>query len=290
GAADGFVAAGDGDGCVKLFGGLNELRRSPRMQAFFVDDLYLAHDGNVVRWRPWTRLPLSTRLPMVPYLRPAPWAPPNASCNGLISRIFASLISIGRFIPARTSTLGWLITEMARFDGVPPNMSVRIATPSPLSTRLTASRIFLRHCSTSSSGPIVIASIWRWGPTTCSSAERNSMASRPWVTSTRPIIPNSSRALRFTARKGAHSRPIEAPLQGLGGVYRQSAALRKDGAKVGLGACFFGGRDPRPGVVNFPRSDRGRRGSQLTPGGQLPPGRMHCCQYHWKGRRSGCDR
>ena len=37
-------------------------------------------------------------------------------------------------------------------------------------------------------GPIVTASIWVCGPTTCSSAERNSTASRPCVTSTRPIM------------------------------------------------------------------------------------------------------
>ena len=46
-------------------------------------------------------------------------------------------------MPASTSTLGRLITEIARLDGVPPNMSVRMATPSPLSTRLTASMMSL---------------------------------------------------------------------------------------------------------------------------------------------------
>jgi len=42
--------------------------------------------------------------------------------------------------------------EIARLEGVPPNMSVRMATPSPESTRLTASMISLRHRSESSSG------------------------------------------------------------------------------------------------------------------------------------------
>ena len=51
------------------------------------------------------------------------------------SRTLASLTSIGRLMPASTSTLGRPITEIARFDGVPPNMSVRMATPSPVSTR-----------------------------------------------------------------------------------------------------------------------------------------------------------
>ena len=34
-------------------------------------------------------------------------------------------------MPAITSTLASSMTEMARFDGVPPNMSVRTMTPSP---------------------------------------------------------------------------------------------------------------------------------------------------------------
>src|SRR5215475_1010071 len=154
------MATGDGDGCVKLLGSLDELRRRTCMQTLLVDDLNLADNGNVIRWRAWIHLPLSTRLAMVQYLRPASWAAATASCNGLISRIFASLISIGRFIPASTSTFGWLMTEMARFDGVPPNMSVRITTPSPLSTFFTASIISRRRCSTLSSGPMVIGSIW----------------------------------------------------------------------------------------------------------------------------------
>ena len=44
GAADGFVAAGDGDGGVELFGGLHEFGRGAGVQALFVDDLDLARD------------------------------------------------------------------------------------------------------------------------------------------------------------------------------------------------------------------------------------------------------
>src|SRR5262249_8990677 len=148
-----------GDGGVKFLGVLHEFGGGPGVQSLFVDDFHLAHDGRVVHCRAWAHLPLRTRLAMVQYFRPASCAAATASCSEQISRIFASLMSIGRLIPASTSTLGWLITEMARLDGVPPNMSVSMATPSPLSTRLTASRMFLRHCSTSSSGPMVIASI-----------------------------------------------------------------------------------------------------------------------------------
>ena len=48
----------------------------------------------------------------------------------------ASFTSIGRLIPAITSTFGRFITEIERFEGVPPNMSVRITTPSPASARV----------------------------------------------------------------------------------------------------------------------------------------------------------
>src|SRR5476651_848475 len=241
------MTAGHDYGCVELLGGHDKFRRSAGVQALFIDDFNLACDRHAifvggclaVRSTGGGHLPLSTRLAIVQYLRPASWAAETASSSGQVSRTLANLINMGRLMPAKTSTLGWLITEMARFDGVPPNMSVRMATPSPLSTRLTASRIFLRHCSTSSSGPMVIASICFWGPTTCSSAERNSIASRPWVTNTRPIIPNSSRALRCTARMGAHSGPSDGPLQGLWSTYRRSVALRKGGAKWGARCTVF---------------------------------------------------
>jgi hypothetical protein len=65
------MAARDCDGCVKLFRGLDEFRRGPRMQALLVDDLNLTDNGNVIRGRAWTYLPLRTRLAMVQYLRPA---------------------------------------------------------------------------------------------------------------------------------------------------------------------------------------------------------------------------
>ena len=58
-------------------------------------------------------------------------------------RTLESLISIGRFMPAMTSTRPDSITEMARLDGVPPNMSVRTMTPEPVSARATASTISL---------------------------------------------------------------------------------------------------------------------------------------------------
>src|SRR6266540_2616636 len=203
GAADGFTAARHPDLGIEAFDHLDEFGRGARVQATLVDDLKFPRNG--ARRHAWpeflsgrglvAHLPASTRLAMVTYLRPASWAMAMASRSERSSRTLASLTSMGRLMPASTSTLGRLMQEIARLEGVPPNMSVRMATPSPLSTRFTASMISLRHRSESSSAPIVMASICFCGPMTCSSAALNSSARRPWVTSTRPIIGNSSRVL-----------------------------------------------------------------------------------------------
>ena len=66
------------------------------------------------------------------YLRPASWAQATLSSKLWRVRTLASLMSIGRFRPAITSALVCSITEMARFEGVPPNMSVSRITPSNL--------------------------------------------------------------------------------------------------------------------------------------------------------------
>src|SRR5262245_21969143 len=125
------------------------------------------------------------------YLRPASCAAVTAACSVWPSRMPASLISIGRLMPAITSTLARSSTEMARLEGVPPNMSVSSTTPSPVSTSLTRSRISLRRCSMSSSAPMQTVATFCCLPTTCSSAARNSAASLPCVTRTIPIIDTS---------------------------------------------------------------------------------------------------
>src|SRR5579883_144092 len=202
-AADSLAAACHPDFGVEAFDGLDEFCGGARMQAALVDDQKLFGDGVLGHPRPGNmldrrfvvvaHLPARTRLAMVTYLRPASCAIAIASGSERSSRTLASFTSMGRLMPASTSTFGRLMQEIARLDGVPPNMSVRIATPSPESTRLTASMMSLRQRSESSSAPIVTASICFCGPITCSSAALNSSARRPWVTSTRPIIGNSSR-------------------------------------------------------------------------------------------------
>src|SRR5579883_1224419 len=209
-AAHGLAALRHPNIGVEALDHLHEFRRSPRVKPALVDDWHFA--GYCAFRNSWPRsgvgrrvvahLPASTRLAMVTYLRPASCAMAIASGSDRSSRTLASLTSMGRLMPASTSTFGRLMQEIVKLDGVPPNMSVRIATPSPLSTRLTASMISRRRCSTSSSGPIVTASICCCGPTTCSKAERNSTASRPCVTSTSPIIEFLAGASRCTARMG----------------------------------------------------------------------------------------
>src|SRR5262249_2128003 len=214
GAVDALVTAGDRHVRVEFLDREHELRRRPRMQPLAVDDGEHPHDRPLGRmlFRPragrvgrFVHLPASTRLATVMYLRPASCAWATASASADSSRTLASFTSMGRLMPASTSTLGRFMTEMDRFDGVPPNISVRMAPPSPLSTRLTASMMSWRRRSTSSSGPIVTASICSCGPTTCSSAARNSTASRPWVTRTMPIMTLPPRRTGCAARKGAHS-------------------------------------------------------------------------------------
>ena len=85
---------------------------------------------------------------------------------------------------------------------MPPNMSVRMTTPSPVSTRCTAATMSRRRCSMSSSGPIVIVSTCCLRTDDVLQAARNSVASRPCVTSTIPIIDG----LRSSAPLGARSR------------------------------------------------------------------------------------
>jgi len=66
------------------------------------------------------------------YLRPASWAMRTASAIGRV-RTEASFTSIGRLTPASTSMRACSMIEIARLDGVPPNMSVSTITPSPVS-------------------------------------------------------------------------------------------------------------------------------------------------------------
>ncbi len=75
------------------------------------------------------------------YLRPASCALMTATASGSVFRALASFMSIGRLTPAMTSILALSMIEIARFDGVPPNMSVSTTTPSPPSTLATLSTI-----------------------------------------------------------------------------------------------------------------------------------------------------
>src|SRR5207302_10839777 len=131
-AAGALAAADHPHVGVVLLHHLDEFCRGAGVQTPLVDDADDAHHG--ARPRRWvgtfvgetarfSHFPASTRLAIVMYLRPDSCAAATASGSGLSPRTFASLTSIGRLMPARTSTLRLLITEIAKFDGVPPNMS-----------------------------------------------------------------------------------------------------------------------------------------------------------------------
>src|SRR3954469_476546 len=79
----------------------------------------------------------------------------------------------------------------ARFDGVPPNMSVRMRTPASARTRSIACAMSSLASVTSSCQPIETAAKRGRSPTIISAALRSSVASCPWVTTTTPITDTS---------------------------------------------------------------------------------------------------
>src|SRR6201987_4279766 len=147
---------------IELRRGLYKTSSSPRMQPTLI-----ANRGGPPRHARWCastlgwfvdttsahrRASLSSWEATLMYLRPASWAPSTARSRLSVCRKLASLISMGRLTPAITSILARAMTEMARFEGVPPNMSVSSTAPSPLSTSAIERRISWRRCSLSSSG------------------------------------------------------------------------------------------------------------------------------------------
>src|SRR5690606_15050201 len=173
---DGDAVARDVDLGVEARGQFDEFGAGPGVQAAAVADVggRRGAAGDVAHFSP-----CSTQLATEMYLRPASWAWATQACNGSRPRTLASLISIGRLRPAMTSAPVSSITEMAWLEAVPPNLSVSRMTPSPSSTACVASTMSPPRRSMSSSGPMQMAATPRWGPTTCSMAERNSEASPP---------------------------------------------------------------------------------------------------------------
>ena len=167
--------------------------------------------GGIIRRSRWTGAVCSTCEAAAMYFRPASSAQLTASASGCFERTLASFTSIGRFTPAITSMPCRCIMEIARLDGVPPNMSVSTTTPSPVSHRLIHASISARRFSMSSSGPMQTVSTFRCEPTTCSMADRNSSARRPWVTRTMPII-GGDRLPRWRVAFGRSCRGLRPPV------------------------------------------------------------------------------
>src|SRR5262245_15887134 len=218
GAADHHVVARDLDLGHELLSHVDEFDRRPGVQAAPVDHGHAAAQRLALPVTVSIGLGLSHYLAASPcstlsrvlatliYLRPASWALTTASTRPSVSRTLASLISIGRLTPAMISTRPLSMIEIARLDGVPPNMSVRRITPDPSPTASTAAMMSRRRCSMSSSGPMEIARMLGCRPTTCSVAATNSSANRPCVTRTRPIISPPSRMARPPTARPSRSR------------------------------------------------------------------------------------
>src|SRR6516165_10380864 len=131
----------NGDFGIKLPGKLDEARGGPRMKAALVangdgapDRVGAVSAATLTVGIAHSRASARSCEATLMYFRPASCAPRTALASGSLCRKLASLISIGRLIPAITSILALSITEMARLEGVPPNMSVSSTTPSPPST------------------------------------------------------------------------------------------------------------------------------------------------------------
>src|SRR4030095_10711445 len=105
---------------------------------------------------------------------------------------------MGRLTPVTTSTFSWPRNVDAMLVGVPPNMSVRMRTPSGVRTRSSALRIIVAAVSTSSCHPRDTAAIPWISPTIISAALSSSIASLPWVT-IRP--PTMGKIIQGGARK-----------------------------------------------------------------------------------------
>src|SRR5690606_15163201 len=103
---------------VEAFGAFDELRGGARVQAALVHDGELAPQRAVGFAQRDFPSPASRREATLMYLRPDSCACATASASVSSPRTVASLISIGRFTPAITSTLPLSSIEMARFDGV----------------------------------------------------------------------------------------------------------------------------------------------------------------------------
>src|SRR5579883_827413 len=146
-AGHGTFLLRDRHGGVECRRKLYKPRRCTGVQPFLIDDgggaLDRSGGGRAVgrlrcgRVRGHFTSPARSWEATLMYLRPASRAEATASASFSVLRTLASLISIGRFMPAMTSIFARSIIEIARFEGVPPNMSVSTTTPAPSSTRAT---------------------------------------------------------------------------------------------------------------------------------------------------------
>jgi len=125
--------------------------------------------------------------------------------------------------------------EIARLEGVPPNMSVRMATPSPLSTRLTASIMSRRHKSESSSAPIVTAFDLLLRTHDMFGADLEFVGKAPMGHKHSTNHRQTPRGCLLVHRTNAHTLTIQSPEQeGIFASLREVVGGRKESRRRGL--------------------------------------------------------
>src|SRR5215471_1435185 len=182
----------DLDGRLEPARRLDELRRRPGVEAEPVADrqLPLDHrpaDSGVVSGGASS---LASRSEATQIERwPRSLASRAISATGFpLSWRVAHLSTIGRLTPVTISTRSFLRNESVRFVGVPPNMSVRMIAPSPLSACARPAAIRSRASSPISLQSRATATIEEMLGWMVRAAAFSSSARRPCVTSRIPII------------------------------------------------------------------------------------------------------
>src|SRR3954451_4789896 len=141
--ADAVAVLLDLDRGIDAAGEIDEFGARPRMKPACIADRDIAADRVQAAASP--RISDATEI----YLRPASRAAATAAWTGITFRAPSRRISIGRFTPAMTSIFSLFIRLIARFEGVPPNRSVKINTPWPRSAFFAPFAMSLRRRSMS---------------------------------------------------------------------------------------------------------------------------------------------
>src|SRR5438876_2306475 len=184
-AVDFLLAFANFDVRFELRRAINQRRGGSGMNAEFVLDLDVLRDQPPApARRSADRRSEATRIAFEPFsqMTCASVLTSLASCC-----IVANFTTIGRLTPVMISTRPFSRNERLMLLGVPPNMSVKMMTPSAVPMRSSARRIFSLASSTVSVHSSGTASMTPPFASIFCAALSSSLASLPWVTINAPI-------------------------------------------------------------------------------------------------------